>query len=338
MGREIIITGITLHANGTTCYHHCRYCQLRSYKTSGVLFPRYLALIERFVAWRAAHRPDFEIWPWFGNSDDHDDETLEGVQRIDEMQNWVSRNALLGGVAHRTRTEMREWLEKRRRLGVDTIVATFSGHGDKHDYWNNMPGNYQFQMETLRLARDMGFRLQQRVILLRDNLASLEALFDELDGVGGADSERWSLPLFYSGLARRLEAERLTRSDFEMLSPRVRASLRSDYANWRSEREWIEFVRSTPAEAEEMAVDLRLDEEALSWAEARSCEEVVVELSEKWRTAYHAAPSRQELCLVSGDERNDRVYFNVGQMEKAWFDRYRTTGNCDFDLRSTHFF
>ncbi|WP_400766498.1 hypothetical protein [Methylosinus sporium] len=207
MGREIIVNGIALHANATPCFHHCRYCQLRSYKTSGVSFDRYSALVERFVVWRDRHRPDFEIWPWFGNSDDHDDATWQGIRRLDEMQNRTSTIALLGGVAHRSIDEMQRWLEKRQRLGVETIAATFSGHDEKHDYWNHMPGNYRFQLETLRLAKDMGFLLQQRVLRLRDSLLSLERLFDDLDDTVGVGHQRWALPLFYSGVARHLEHE-----------------------------------------------------------------------------------------------------------------------------------
>ncbi len=340
MPREIDITALHLHANATPCFHHCRYCQLKTSKSIPASFSRYAALIERFLDWQKAGKGQtLEICPWYGNSHDYDRETRVGLRRLGERQ-WGPRPdvVLLGGVAHRSQAEMRLWLQERRDVAIETVVATFAGHAEHHDYWNNKAGNYRFFQETLRTAAAMGLRLQERVLLIRRSLASLERLFDDLDAIGAASFTRWSLPLFYSGRAKRLEDERLTERDFAALPPRIRASLREDHVHWRSERRWMETVRQSDGQApERMALSFPISEKSLDWAEKLSCDEIVAQLAARWRAAYRAAPSRQDLCERYGDARSDKVYPRLEQMEKVWMDRFLTENPCTFDIDATHF-
>ncbi len=340
MSREIRVTGILLHGNATRCFHLCRYCQLRTAKAIPATHSRYAALVHRFLDWRTSTgREKFEVWPWYGNSHDYDHETLIGERQIGERMGYQTDVVLLGGVAHRSMAEMRDWLQERRAAGVDTVVATFSGAQDDHDYWNNKKGNYRFQLDTLRVAAEMGLRLQERVLLLRDCLPSLERLFDDLDTIDAKEYSRSSIPLFYSGRAKKLEPQRLTEKDFADLPQRIRENLRGDHPKWRSERRWTEHVRELgDPEPEEVAPMLRINEETLEWAESRSCEEILENLETRWRAAYAAMPSRRELCDRYGDSRSDKVYMFLGQMEHLWLDRYLKENPCNFDIRSTHFF
>jgi len=340
MAREVRLTGIVLHANAAPCFHHCRYCQLRTSKPRAVSFSGFEKLVNRFLDWRiVSGRPEFEVWPWYGNSHEHDEEMLLGLRSIGRRLGYESDVVLLGGVAHRSMPEMRAWLQERRAAGIDTVVATFSGDREKHDYWNNKEGNWQFQLDTLHLAADMGFRLQERVLLLRDNLPSLERLFDALDTVEAAERNRWAIPLFYSGRAKRLESQRLTEGDFAALPKRIRDSLRGDHEKWRSERRWVELVREEGEPGpEEISPMLRVTEENLAWAEPLSCDEIIAALEERWRAAYAAMPSRRELCDGYSDPQGDKVYMFLGQMEHLWLDRYLAKNPAGFDIRSTHFF
>ncbi len=340
MSREIRVTGICLHGNATRCFHYCRYCQLRTAKAVPATYSRYSALVHRFLDWRTAvGREDFEVWPWYGNSHDYDHETLLGERRIGTRMGYQTDVVLLGGVAHRSMDEMRAWLQERRAVNVDTVVATFSGCQEDHDHWNNKAGNYQFQLDTLRLAAEMGLRLQERVLLLRDCLPSLERLFDDLDEIGAQEYARSSIPLFYSGRAKRLEEQRLTERDFAALPERIRNSLRGDHPNWRTERGWVEHVTKLGDPGpEEVSPMLRVTEENLDWAESHTCEEIVASLETSWRAAYAAMPSRLELCERYGDPRSDKVYMFLGQMEHLWLDRYLRENPRNFDLRATHFF
>jgi hypothetical protein len=338
MPREIIVTGIHLHANAASCFHHCRYCQLKSYRLRPAPLERFVALVERFIEWRNDGHEDFEIAPWYGNSHDYSSATMKALCELEKKLGWKSHVVLLGGVAHRPRQEMKQWLLERRDLGIDTVVATFSGHGGRHDHWNNMAGNYQFQLDALHLATELGMKLQQRILLIRDSVPSLDELLDDLDRIPTAIRERWAIPLFYSGVARGLEEQRLTEVEIDWLPVRLKNCLRDDRPHWRSEKKWIEHVRqSRDDEAEAMAIGLQLDEQSLDWAEARSCDQIITELEARWRAAHLVAPSRKELCEGYADIANDRLYFNVQQMEKAWFDRYKKDNICRFDINATKF-
>jgi hypothetical protein len=339
MPREIEITGIHLHANATPCFHHCRYCQLAKPKAIPARFDRYATLIDRFIDWRQANgRDDFEICPWYGNSHDHDQAVLRGIRRLDQRLGYSSNVVLLGGVAHRSPKDMAAWLQERRENGIDTVVATFSGQGGHHDYWNNKQGNYQFLLDTLGTAAAMGFHLQQRVLLIRDSVPSLDHLFDDLDAIDTAPVTRWAIPLFYSGRSKPLENQRLTTQDMDALPARIRSSLRDDHPNWRSERDWIQYVRDEDAQKpERMALSFPVSEESLDWTEDRSCDDILDHLETRWRAAYRLAPSRRDLCLSHGDSESDKVYMMIGHMEKRWFDRYTQDNPCAFDIQSTHF-
>ncbi|TDX62523.1 hypothetical protein EDE12_11039 [Methylosinus sp. sav-2] len=246
MPREIIVTGIHLHANATACFHHCRYCQLKSYRLRPAPLERFVALVERFIEWRNDGHEDFEIAPWYGNSHDYTLATTKALRELEKNLGWKSHVVLLGGVAHRPRREMKQWLVERRVLGIDTVVATFSGHGARHDHWNNMAGNYQFQLDTLHLAAELGLKLQQRILLIRDSVPSLDELLVDLDRIPAASHERWAIPLFYSGVARGVEEQRLTEQEIDSLPARLKDYLRDDRPNWRSEKSGSSMFAGRP--------------------------------------------------------------------------------------------
>lgn len=338
MPRELRITGIMIHANATPCAYHCRYCQLATSRPKPASFARYAALVERFIEWKdCTGQEDFALWPWHGNSYEHDLPTLAGMLRLDERLGRPHEVLLLGGLRNRPMEVLRPWLEERRALGIRTLVATFSGHGRIHDHWNNADGNYRFQLEALHLAAGMGMKLQQRMLLMRSNILSLEAVLDDLDEIASSDYARWAIPMFYSGRARRLENERLTEDDFERLPPRIKSILRTDSPNWRSERRWIEHAESRQEEPHSRSLPFRVTEQSLDWAEARSCEAIVEELTARYRTAAERLPSTAELAARYGDRCNDKVYFNLGQMERLWMERYAAESPQEAETVATWF-
>ncbi len=182
MARKIEVSGIFIHANATSCFHICRYCQLKTPRVESIEFARYAALVDRFIDWKVkTGRNDFEISEWFGNSHDYGLGEQAGIRRLSERQGRPLTVVLLGGVAHRSKEEMRAWLKQRQDVGIHTVVASFPGHGERHDYWNHKRGNYQFQLDTLRLAAEMGMALQQRMFLIRDTVQSMDLLLSSTE-------------------------------------------------------------------------------------------------------------------------------------------------------------
>ncbi|MGP1664929.1 MAG: hypothetical protein ACTS5I_03235, partial [Rhodanobacter sp.] len=302
MSRTLSITGIAIHANNTSCAYHCRYCQLATSKPKSVSFTRHAALVERFIDWQAANAVEpFEVWPWYGNSYEHDLPTLAGILRLDQRLGREHKVLLLGGLRHRTRSEMHEFLEARCELGIDTLVATFSGHGERHDHWNNKADNYRFQIDSLHLAAEMGMELQQRILLMRNDLSGLESVLNDLDEIDSRRFTRWAIPMFYSGRARHLESERLTVDDFVGLSSRLRACLREDWPNWQSERQWMDQVCSGADEAQRTSLFFAVTEASLEWAERHSCEEILASLEARYRESASRLPSTRALAERYGE-------------------------------------
>lgn len=336
MPKTLAITGIAIHANATSCAYHCRYCQLATSKPKPVAFARYEALVERFIEWRTTSgRTDFGLWPWYGNSYEHDLDTLAGMLSLSRRLGHEHKVLLLGGIRHRSRSEMRDFLEVRRQLGIDTLVSTFSGYEECHDHWNNQRGNYRFQLDSLHLAAEMGMQLQQRMLLMRSSLPTLESVLADLDGIESRQFTRWAIPMFYSGRARRLENERLTEEDFAGLSPRVRACLREDWPNWKSERQWLAQVLAGVDEARQTHLTFAVTEASLDWAESRSCAEIVTHFEAQYRESACRLPSVRELGERYGDESNKRVYFNQMQMERLWMQRHLQSHPADAYAAST---
>lgn len=338
MPRTLAITGMAIHANATPCAYHCRYCQLATSKPKPVAFTRYEALVERFIEWRVeSGRTDFGLWPWYGNSYEHDLDTLAGMLRLTRRLGHEHEVLLLGGLRHRSQSEMRDFLEARRPLGIDTLVSTFSGYEERHDHWNNQPGNYRFQLDSLYLAAEMGMQLQQRMLLMRSSLPTLESVLDDLDRIESRQFTRWAIPMFCSGRARRLEDERLTEEDFAGLSPRLRACLREDWPNWKSERQWLAQVLAGTDETQRTYLAFAVTETSLDWAEGRSCEEIVTHFEAQYRESASRLPSTRELGERYGDASNERVYFNQMQMERLWMKRHLQAHPADAHAASTLF-
>lgn len=338
MPKTLAITGIAIHANATSCAYHCRYCQLATSKPKPVAFAHYEALVERFIEWRTTSgRTDFGLWPWYGNSYEHDLDTLAGMLSLSRRLGHEHKVLLLGGIRHRSRSEMRDFLEVRRQLGIDTLVSTFSGYEECHDHWNNQRGNYRFQLDSLHLAAEMGMQLQQRMLLMRSSLPTLESVLADLDGIESRQFTRWAIPMFYSGRAQRLEDERLTEDDFGGLSPRLRACLREDWLNWKSERQWLAQVLAGTDEVRRTSLTFAVTETSLDWAEHHSCEEILAHLEVQYRESVSRLPSTRELGKRYGDENSQRVYFNQVQMERLWMKRHLQVHPADAHAASILF-
>ncbi len=183
---------------------------------------------------------------------------------------------------------MKTWLRERQDIGIKAVVASFAGHGEFHDRWDGRLGDFEFQMRTLRVAASLGMELRQRLFLTNSTIPLMDELIKKLDALPGHVDDRCVYPLFYSGLARRLEDERVTRETFDGLPERIRKLYRSDWKNWRSEQEWIDIVRREDETPEQVTLDLELTDSNMDRVESMSCDEIVAELESATRSTQAA--------------------------------------------------
>ncbi len=94
-------------------------------------------------------------------------------------------------------------------------------------------------------------------------------------------------------------------------------------ANYKTEREWIDWVLShyRDDEPRERFMMIRIDEENLAWLESASCEEVYEHYLLRYSTIYNMLPEMTELCSRYGDRENAKIYF-LSELERKWVELY----------------
>jgi hypothetical protein len=337
MGRPIKIEGIWVHAQTSPCANHCRFCQLDHKTRENVTFARFKSVIDRLREWKGAGRPaGFDVVEWLGRSHNFDVNTLKGVMELGYRPGWHLDLILLGGLYWRPDDEIKAWLKERQDVGVRVVVGSFAGHGSFHDTWAGRRGDFDLQVRALAVAAGLGLELHQRLFLTNSTIPLLDELIERLDALPGHVEDRCVYPLFYCGRARRMEDERITRETLNALPERIRRLYRSDWENWRSEGEWMDFVGREGKTPDKVRLSLELTEENIDRVESMSCDDIVAELEKKTRKAYAAIPSRAELCETYGNPSNTRIYMFQNDIERKWLDLHLAKNPTVFDRELTH--
>jgi hypothetical protein len=337
--REIsTIKGIDINLFSISCAHECRYCFFDNHKCAKSAFSRFSLVVERFLDWRKTQNiPNFHIIFRRFYCDDVDAAILK---KEDELAAACSRGSYrplyLEGLRMRPERELRNWLQQLRDIGVKTAYVSFAGYGDVHDYWNRRKGDFDFLMNAIRIAADLGMIFHQRLFLMKSTLPTLGTLIDKLDTLPGKVKSREIYPLFYTGRAGRLEDERVTKDDLEHLPERV-TKFFANRKNWHSEQEWMDIIRKEQEPPLiKILMQLYLDDTNIDRIESMSCEAILEDWERRTRAAYNMLPAPRELCEESGDAANTRLYQNRPDIERLWLNRYLKKHPLLFERQLTY--
>ncbi|HEY3424783.1 MAG TPA: hypothetical protein VGL27_08315 [Negativicutes bacterium] len=235
----------------------------------------------------------------------------------------------------RSESEMRKWLQERRDLGIKFVFASFAGYGEVHDSWNGRTGDFDFLMNTSKIAGEMGMVFRQRLFLLKSTLPTLERLIDRLDQLPGKVKSREIYPLSYSGRAGQLEEERVTDTDLDCLPEQV-TKFFFKRATWHTEGEWMDIISKEENSPVKVMLKLWLDDTNIERIEALSCEEIAAEMEDRTRAAFAALPTRQELSKECGNVANTCLYQYSHDIERKWLDRYLAKYPLQFERQLTY--
>ncbi|MDD2839270.1 MAG: hypothetical protein PHX59_09975 [Sulfuricurvum sp.] len=339
MPRRFNTTGIYINSGLASCAYHCRYCQLVHIKPTTFGVDRFVGVIEKFLDYKEKNNLcEFDIGFWNGYS--YDCSLCDFQKELDlhkKIGDWELKILLLGGIPHMADDVLQQWFSDRKAIGSEFASASYFGYGEMHDYWNNMKGNFDFLINAQKVAVKAGLYNEQRLFLTNSTLPIMEQLLDKLDAEVPDVRKREGYPLFYSGLARRYENERVSMEILDAQSERVQAIYRGDKANWKSERDWIEFSRTAGPKYESGSVTLTLTDQNIDQIEAISCEEIMDDLSRRTQDAYNSVPSRDELADKYSDPDNNKIYMFLWDMECLWIDRYLKENPTSFERALTHF-
>lgn len=336
MFKDFQPVGISISAGLAPCTNHCRYCQLADRRLAHFSMDRFVAVVEKFLDYKT--KTGFDIGQWLGYSFELALNDFEKQLQIYRRSGFDLKVLLLGGLVMRRGHELRQWYQQRQALGSDTVVASYYGYGSRHDYLNNQVGHFAYQIEAQKIAAEVGLKNSQRIFLFKAALPEMERILDSIDEVGDSVTERVAYLLFYSGLGRAFENERITHELLDNQPDRLKAFYRDDHEQWKSEEEWVEWVRDGKPVFPQNWLSLNLNDANITRIEQMSCEEIIDELTRRTKKAYSMIPEREELAEKYSDPTSEKLYMFMWDMECLWVDRFLARNpEVVFERDLTHF-
>jgi hypothetical protein len=319
MPRDFTPAGIAISAGIAKCANHCRFCQLDYRRPESFSVERFVAVVDKFVEYKA--KTGFEVGQWLGYSFDLSLEDFDRQLKLYARTGWPLKVILMGGMPFMKEETLAEWYRQRQAIGSDTVVASYYGFGGLHDYLNNKTGHFEYQLKSQKIAASLGMNNSQRIFLFKSALKDMGSLLDRLDEVENV-TERIAYPLFYSGLGKKFEDERLTKDDMVSGPERLKQFYREDKNEWKSEKEWVEWVADGKPTFPQNWLTLVLTDENIEQIEKMGCEEIIEDLTVRTRKMYNLVPSKEELAEKYSDKTNEKIYMFMWDMECLWVDRF----------------
>lgn len=322
MTRQVNITGIFINSKLIGCAHSCRYCSISIKHVNRLPLGRFATLVDGLIEWRARSRPHFDLYPAINHCYEMDAGTIAGYMALRARAGSPIDMITTGGLRQRSDAEIRDWLAEWRAHGIRCLHASFAGHGAVHDRWNGRRGDFLWLTRLLQLAGTLGFELGQSLFLTKSTLPLLPELIVMLDAMAGTVRHRRIFPLGYTGLAVNHEPDRITESIRDALPAPVAKFCWQGAGSWRSERQWIEHIRSDQERPRDVVLKLEVTDANIASLEARPWDDIMTDLEHRTRAAYAAVPSTRTLCDQVGDPDSRLVYVNRHEIERLWLWRY----------------
>ena len=285
------------------CHCACRYCLLHSAKTApdGVDYFRGKRIAERLAGW--ARETGFAPLPYYYVPYCADYPELTDTIAFNRSVGFAGARFLqCNGIAMRDAAQTEEFLRRIKDAGVTDLDTTFFGDEAFHDRFAARAGDWRFMLRLAETAGRLRLTVSPSVVLLRDNLTMLPALFGTLAQVTDPAHIHSFLP-DYRGRGHLVENSRLTRTDCENLPENVKRTFRAD--RYKTEREWLQ---SPLPEYTKRALVITLRRDNIEMLERMTCAEMI-QYVERLDDAYYAAvPGINELAAQYGNPENGRLY------------------------------
>ena len=324
MPRSILIKSLTMDLFNISCAHECRYCLFGEKRPTKVAFSRFGRLVERMADWiHANQRPDFVICFLPGYSRNAEVESLREHMELNiRIGNGFPYHGLnLGGLRFRPPEARSAWLSGLRALGVNTLHASLAGSGAVHDRWNGRDGDFEYLMDLMRIGRELGIRSEQTFFILKSTFPLIDDLRELMELEFGGEAKYYVRTFNYMGSSKAFEDERITEETRELMPNWAKSGLKDRFTQWRSEREWVEFIMQAPEQVERVDLNLEINEANIDRLEGMSARAVFEELESKALRTYDTMPSLKDLCVQFGNSTNIRIYENKMCVDALWQDR-----------------
>ena len=283
------------------CENRCRYCLL-SYdgKTVGADYQRSKNYALKFYNWIKQNRPKLSFLFGFGYSMEHPS-LLEEIKFLQSIESPTGEFLQFDGMKFRTREELNTLLYDLKECGIKLIDLTFYGEKNYHDKFAARKGDFDYLLETLKVANEVGLPVQVGVALTGENASQINGLLETLYQF---NIERVFLFVPHSeGRGKSLEEVRFSQKDYGLLDDRAKNLLNLD--KFKTEGEWLESEYHAP---QKRMLSLSLTSENIERLENTPFEEVVSELEGLDDGYYSAVPDFLTLAKLYGDKSCDKFY------------------------------
>ena len=313
------------------CHAHCRYCLLSSCgKATGVPFERGQRLAERLI--RESADSGIGISYYIGYC--MDTPFLREYLEFCRAYGMPSAKFLqMNGFHFMPPKEIDALMRMTADLGVEMMDFTVYGTGEYHDRFAGRGGDHGLLEAMLRSALAHGIAVNVSVPVIKDNLEQLDRVLDEAQR-WGAEKVKLFLP-HSKGRGWNLRDKRITKTDYENLSPQVKSHFSKTAV--KPEAEWIrgqEFPHPT-----ERILTLVLPPEEADRMENMHFREILAMLEALDDENRKKMPDAEALSRRYGDPEGMRMY-RVRDLILLWRQMYgRESGESLRDIQDerSHF-
>lgn len=298
------------------CNCACRYCLLQSCKKAdGIEYYRGEKVAERFVRW--GKEKGFTNLPFY---------YISYCAEYPELFNNIAFNKSIGfagasflqcnGIKVRSRSETDEFVVKLKAAGITMIDTTFFGNERYHDQFAARAGDYKFMLQLAESAEQHQITCSPSVVVTEENKGMLDDLFDILGKIADIHNIHSFLP-DYRGRGYLMENSRLTQKSYEMLSDKVKSTIK--ISRYKTESEWLSIGKLPEYTKRALVITLRKDN--IEVFENMTCDEIVEYVEKLDDDYYRIIPTINELAEIYGDKNNTKLY-RLRDLFWMWQKRY----------------
>lgn len=328
---------LSIEGNVSPCAHTCRYCSIGDRNGGGLPLARYLSFVEGFEDWAKVEGPaGLSVSGGFHPSFNYD------IASYRQLNDWYERRTgcglrwiPLGGLKMRCESEMRDWLNERRELGLVGVSASFVGTHALHDRWNGRRGDFEFLMLTLRVAAEMGLQHGTTLFVTKSSLPLLGDLVELLDQLPTLHEGHHFRQFYYIGHGSHHEAERIAESDRDRI-PEFARSLFKNFS-LHTEGEWIEMSRTEVSKPLNISLHLELTRHNIDRLECTPYTKIFTTIDGIARSVLAEFPDLPILAERYGDPINTRLYPRF-DIRRVWFERFAQRHELRFDRSALHYY
>lgn len=302
------------------CSCHCRFCCLGEYpKNKLVTFDDYAIVMKKMAC--VVERYGMRLRSFVYNCPEHS-HVKEQIQLYDslpmERSEYVQLD--LNGTKMKSATEISDWFDTLQNAGVEKVAFSWFGTEATHDDFVNRKGYFSYLNLCAAEAKRRNIPIISKVFLHKGIINEVDTLITHL--------EKFSTTIIcafmeYSGNAKNIENEFLTKSDYTLLSSTTKALINEAYLRkFKTEQEWISLAQNGEFPKFNI-VDyvLYLDSTNVHRIIERDVDDIIQDFRKMNTSFQNSFGEISDLALEFGNK-DCQILYECRDVLRKWLDRY----------------